>query len=374
MFIVSNEVTVGTSCAPSWTMLIASKGHEFLRQIVDIAPYFIDPRERDLQGGSAFLHACMPIDGFNPNCFCTFESEFNIQRLAILLDHAGSVHDRDEDGLTCLHRFFSGPTQPPAKQDWQASLIYLVRQGADVYAKDNWGMSVSHVAYSPSCQDFEFETHSYRGDLWDSVLDACGYDLREFRKGYPRTAEYTSSYSYSDFQALWKGREERCPYFYDKHWSSPYDPTSGQADDNERLETLCHCLSCDGHCNVLGGWSEESELGSSSLLDGDHDEDPANSGEPTTSRMWTLEQVSARMPSQDSEFGQSNTRSTAATAGEFYFFAFDEAAHSDFRGTTSNYGDIFNNPWLDSDTRRVIEVEEGEGNYGQAMAFSPWTD
>jgi len=80
------------------------------------------------------------------------------------------------------------------------------------------------------------------------------------------------------------------------------------------------------------------------------------------------------MLSQDPEFGQSNTRSAAATAREFHHFAFDGAAHSDFRGTTSTFEDIFNNPWLDSDTRGVTEIQEGEGDFDQAMAFSPWTD
>ncbi len=47
---------------------------------------------------------------------------------------------------------------------------------------------------------------------------------------------YTDEYTDSDFRALWKGREERCPYWNDEVWFSPLDEE--RIDDRARF--LCH--------------------------------------------------------------------------------------------------------------------------------------
>lgn len=70
-------------------------------------------------------------------------------------------------------------------------MIYAVQQGTDVYSADIHGVTVSQVAYTKRyCQDSSQDFGSYRGDLWDTVLHTCGYDILEFRhpsRGRPDT-------------------------------------------------------------------------------------------------------------------------------------------------------------------------------------------
>ena len=61
---------------------------------------------------------------------------------------------------------------------------------------------------------------SWRGDLFDVVLQSCGYNIYEFRKEYPRTGLYTNEYSRRDFEILWEGIEHLCPYWDDTDWPS----------------------------------------------------------------------------------------------------------------------------------------------------------
>lgn len=164
-----------------------------------------------------------------------FESQNNIKTLGLFLDNGSSVDELDHNfGATCLHDFLGSQDSPPLKEDWHDSLKFLIAKGADVFAEDDEGRSVSHAAYSPNCRDPD---SSYRGDLWDAVLDACDFDIQHFRKGYPRTARYTWPYTRSDFEALWKGREERCPYWNDTYWHSRLDDAN--SDDNSEL--TCYC-------------------------------------------------------------------------------------------------------------------------------------
>jgi len=175
------------------------------------------------------------------------QSEVILKTLALSLDKGGAcINDTDPRGLAFLHLFFGRFNLGPSDQDWKDALIYLVLRGADVYAKDERGTSVSHIAYSRLCR--EWEPQSYRGDLWDAVLDACGHDVREFRKGYPRTALYTADYSRRDFEALWEGREERCPYWDDADWSIPDNESSGRLKDDQDTDSEIICLCFGGVC------------------------------------------------------------------------------------------------------------------------------
>lgn len=134
------------------------------------------------------------------------------------------------NGWTCLHACFIGPDWfpgeevPPDERAWirriRESILYLVRQGADPWAETFEFQSVSEFAYTVdplSYGDTDFCAYgSLKGDLWDSVLAECGYDIRAFRKGYARTAQYMSEYSREGFESLWKGLESLCPYYNDK--------------------------------------------------------------------------------------------------------------------------------------------------------------
>ncbi|KAK5659900.1 hypothetical protein OQA88_13364 [Cercophora sp. LCS_1] len=138
--------------------------------------------------------------------------------------------------------------------DWHDSLAFLINRGAVVNAEDNHGYSVSHIAYSQTCH-VKFERNwSFPGDLWDAVLDTCGYGVQDFRNGYPRSAKYTDTYTRDDFESLWKGREERCPYWNDEFWVSPMDDGKCRA----AFQTLCLCEFGCVYKEYFDEWESDS--------------------------------------------------------------------------------------------------------------------
>lgn len=170
----------------------------------------------------------------------------------LFLDQGCRTDDRRSIG-TCLHVFFRSLIHRPSELGWQKALIQLVRRGADVHAVDFWDRSVSEIAYAKLvCHElFNYELGSYRGDLWDSVLHACDYNIEHFRKSSPRIARYTPPhYTRHDFEKLWEGRESACPYWDDGNWpahSQDYDLEGSQVMDEM---VLCTCTD-DGPARWL---------------------------------------------------------------------------------------------------------------------------
>jgi hypothetical protein len=215
-----------------------------------------------------------------------FDSTSHIQRLSFLLSKGCRIGEVDNNGFNCLHVLFSEAPPPALKdnddilrcrpdgKDVRDSLVYIVRQGADVYATDRLGRSVSQFAYSETCWSTARELGSYCGDLWDAVLDLCGYDISQFRKGYPRRAMYTDDYFRQDFERLWEGREGRCPYWDDEDWCSPEDAEHG-ASLGVLQAPLCVSLGrhyYEGCCDYDDSESESgSEDDTQSLYDSDSD-------------------------------------------------------------------------------------------------------
>lgn len=159
-------------------------------------------------GRSAFLYYCQHW-GYN----VTTEGIKLFQALGV------DIRDRDDRGFTCLHICLggSGPVRE-LHEDFNA-VKFLVDSGADPSAKTDYGMSVGEFAYPlRECNG------SYVGELWDAVLQKCGFDISHFRlKCYRRYAKYTKYYSRPDFEALWEGRESECPYWDDEPWP-PLEP------------------------------------------------------------------------------------------------------------------------------------------------------
>ena len=166
---------------------------------------------RDSYGRSSFLRA------FRSGFVGTQE----LWQVATLLLNTGcNILDVDNQGATCLHFFFEvlDYKDPCIQVDF---LRLLIRKGADVRARNHYGISVSDVAYGiewPLGYSTGSQIAAYRGDLWDSVLSFCGYDISEFRAMSPRLARYGSWYSREDFDRLWKDREAQCPYWNDVPW------------------------------------------------------------------------------------------------------------------------------------------------------------
>ncbi|KJR83366.1 uncharacterized protein SPSK_04661 [Sporothrix schenckii 1099-18] len=92
----------------------------------------------------------------------------------------------------------------------QSGLAYLLDLGANPFANDDMGVSVSEAAYL----DTDYGT-SRMGDVWDAVLADFGFGVADFRREHPRVARYCWFYTRRDFEKLWVGQEHLCPYYND---------------------------------------------------------------------------------------------------------------------------------------------------------------
>ncbi|KAF2963833.1 hypothetical protein GQX73_g9743 [Xylaria multiplex] len=166
-----------------------------------------------------------------------FNYEDIAERVRKVLDAGADVHLRNNNGQSCLHiclqnaRTYSKGSHDLIRRQFHAIKL-LIESGADVYAVDKFGKSVSESVYADTISGFA-------GDLWDSVLQSCGYDIAEFRTNYKRSASYDENYSRRDFEVLWEGRKDQCPYWNDATWppDALWDPPakeSGRETDEPR--------------------------------------------------------------------------------------------------------------------------------------------
>lgn len=124
------------------------------------------------------------------------------------------------------------------------ALVFLLQAGADPHRIASSGESplkIFQEAFQCPCTDLGVSRGNskqplggYRGDVWDSALFLCGSNMQEFREGYQRRPNYTSWYTREAFEALWKGRENDCPYWDDSPW-----PKFGDERDDAPLCSEC---------------------------------------------------------------------------------------------------------------------------------------
>ncbi|KAI0555813.1 hypothetical protein F4679DRAFT_577935 [Xylaria curta] len=185
-------------------------GYEIVRYIFDLASHFGVSNYR-INGFRPLLHNLCNA-GNTPTWLPVGPEKW----VELFLDQGCQTDDRCSIG-TCLHMFFRSLIHRPSELGWQKALIRLVNCGANVYSIDDWGRSVSEIAYAKVvCHELNhYDLGSYRGDLWDSVLYACNYSITDFRKICPRVARYTHDYTREDFEKLWEARESSCPYWDD---------------------------------------------------------------------------------------------------------------------------------------------------------------
>ncbi|KAI8677826.1 Helo-like-N domain-containing protein [Fusarium keratoplasticum] len=191
-----------------------------LREMFNTSPFVRYGDQADL-GTNPVLDCCR-------NLFKSHHTAWrqgHLQRLGFLLDQGYSLHAKWKDGTNCLSQFFlTSESQGYLEsrgyvQVRREILLFLVNRGADVSSTDNKGRSVSYYAYNRVfCTPCSETYPAYLGDLWDSVLDECGYNILEFRRLAPRKARYTNIYTRRVFEQLWRGRERRCPYWNDAPW------------------------------------------------------------------------------------------------------------------------------------------------------------
>ncbi|TRX93617.1 hypothetical protein FHL15_005589 [Xylaria flabelliformis] len=136
---------------------------------------------------------------------------FSEEKFSFLLKQGANIKARDPLGRTCLHVCLSNLTGDGGSEQYEA-IVFLIHNGADIDARDDDGKTVHETAYLQGHSRILSEhIGSLAGDLWDSVLEACGYDILKLRQKYQRRAVYCGRYTRRHFVELWKGRESKCP-------------------------------------------------------------------------------------------------------------------------------------------------------------------
>ncbi|KAK6837921.1 hypothetical protein PG990_014780 [Apiospora arundinis] len=200
----------------------------------------------NISGPFARINAQLP-GGATPLLTCCKNASYgyDVDCFEAMVSLGADLTARDDMGRNCLHRciLYLRLTKPSTKEF--EAIRYLVLKGANVNAVDNNGLSVSTYAYERILEHQWMARSSYAGDLWDSVLQSCGYDIENFRcvhrqrkaRYLTRSGGYFQMYEYrrSDFEDLWRGREQFCPYWDDKPWP----PGTGQ--------DTYSCPRCEDH-------------------------------------------------------------------------------------------------------------------------------
>ena len=164
-----------------------------------------------LDHGDCFVGVNSLLDGFTPLQHCCFGYVWSagwVEVLEWLLDRGADPNHRSSNGQTVLHIILGSQASGMSPGDYHEALILLLKRGANPTAVDNDGKSVSFYAYHSRVWG-----GSRAGDAWDSALVRCGYDLWDFRRGYPRRPNHNEGYSREEFEGFWLGHEHLCPYY-----------------------------------------------------------------------------------------------------------------------------------------------------------------
>lgn len=207
----------------------------------------------DNTGRSAFLIYCG-----------NYLNGYSLEGFAQLLKLGANLRARDSEGNTCLHHcLVKSRARSDERYDHSRefeAIKFLIDNGADPFAINGSGESISDVAYSIFRYDHTYS--SFSGDLWDSILQSCDFEISEFRynAGYPRRTHYTDYYCRGDFEALWEGREKYCPY-YSHEW-----------DFEDWIPCICKDKQHDGElCSSCGDGFNDCSLYGTSDIDEESD-------------------------------------------------------------------------------------------------------
>ncbi|KAH6989001.1 hypothetical protein BKA56DRAFT_652463 [Ilyonectria sp. MPI-CAGE-AT-0026] len=241
----------------------------------ELTGHFTNVTSFKMNGVSAFLYYCQQ-----------WGNNVTTEGIKLFQALGADIHDRDAHGFTCLHFCFQRESIIFDLHEEFNAVKFLVESGADPSARTNDDMSVGEFAYQRRTI-----LGSYVGDLWDAVLQKCGFDISQFRpKCFRRYAEYTTFYHRPDFEALWEGRESECPYWDDEPWP-PLEPgeidhdhvdceddgsyTQFEIPSDEFREWECAmklgdfalCYQCWKKCRSLENVEEDTSGGSASESD-----------------------------------------------------------------------------------------------------------
>ncbi len=111
-------------------------------------------------------------------------SIWHSESIALLLRRQGKGGLPIQHLNGCLHLAISGSLYT-GLDEMKAALVLLIRGGADVYARDHRGHSVSDIACSKETEFAHFPGKYRRNhdlalrEIWTEALSACGYDAEE---------------------------------------------------------------------------------------------------------------------------------------------------------------------------------------------------
>ena len=148
-----------------------------------------EPMKVMLDHGDCFVGVNSLLDGFTPLQHCCLGYVWSVEVLEWLLDRGADPNHRSSYGQTVLHIIVGSGFSVMSPEDYHETVILLLERRANPTAVDVDGKSVSYYAYHNRTWP-----GSMAGDIWDSALVRCGYDLWDFRRGYPRRPNHTEVY------------------------------------------------------------------------------------------------------------------------------------------------------------------------------------
>lgn len=138
----------------------------------------IDPEDLvDHDGCTMLLYLCRASEGLNDD---------TVESLRVLLRFGVNVNATDNYGNTAIHIFFGAfwfedRESLVAKKNFLTLLLQSVlKTGADLHVKNDFGIEASQVAYGHLEHDWP-ESLSQRTRIWNEVLTEIGLDIAEFQ-------------------------------------------------------------------------------------------------------------------------------------------------------------------------------------------------
>lgn len=193
--------------------------------------------------------------------------------LKILLACGADVNARTAQGRSALHMMFEtfkrGKGLLP---DFQEALICLINAGADVFAVDKAGYSVSALACYPKVRSLidpwtrltqPFNENPELRTEWVHALEACGYDAEEVIAASVNEEELSHD---KDFlQEYFKWMFDDCDSPTDRGWSVTDEEvasTSSELSDPAREREQATESDTDSVVSGVQAWNEDFGLAS----------------------------------------------------------------------------------------------------------------
>lgn len=224
---------------------------------------YIDLKARDEDGRDSFLQMLC-----NLSSYASRKEIF--QKVKLLLSYGAEIGTRDVFNRGCLHALVCYPHNIYARSLKQfknfrqtviSILSTLIRMGADIYAVDIRGISVTELA------------HSYRnGRLWEEALKDCGLEVEHvYVKDYG-----IGTWVSDDIYAPRHDQPRQAGTFDIDYYDKRMQTYVRDALMSERLgdtENACSSIHELSYSDLLRDYHEPERLGESTVKDDDDNDE-----------------------------------------------------------------------------------------------------